>query len=68
MKTTTIEKVKQGEYFMFIGTAHKPAKKIYVSQGYNRYEKKYWYVSVDDVLGAGYGKKKGTKVIIDFDY
>jgi hypothetical protein len=62
METTTIEKVKKGDYFRM------PNKKtVYVFDGYNRHTRKYSYYKYHDVNSFG-EKKKGTIVEINFDF
>jgi len=65
---TTIEKVKKGDYFKLLFKGGRVSAQVYVAQGYNHQARKYWYVPFNDVLGGGFGKKKGTTVVIDFDF
>lgn len=67
-RITTIEKVKKGDYFKLLFKGGRASTQVYVAQGYNHEARKYWYVPFNDVLGAGYGRKKGTTVVIDFDF
>lgn len=63
-KIVPIEKVSKGNYFKFPGIKHKA---VHIANGYNCYSKKYDYYSYKDVNKFG-GKKKGTLVVIDFDF
>lgn len=62
MTTTTIEKVKKGDYFRLPNTT-----RVYVRDDYNRFGKNYMAYRFDDVNHAIY-KKKGTVVEIDFEF
>jgi hypothetical protein len=57
-----IEKLKKGDFF------RRPSgKKVYIYNGYDRFNKKYEGGHWDDISGASYFKK-GYKVEIGFDF
>jgi len=62
MNTTTIDKLKKGDYFRLPGK-----QRVYVRKEYSREAKKYEASRFDDVNHFIY-KKKGTIVEIDFDF
>lgn len=63
MKTTTIDKLKKGDYFK-----RKPdSKTVHVYDGYNRHSKKYDSYKFEDV-SSFISLKKGTTVYTDFDF
>lgn len=61
-KTTTIERVKKGDYFRIPN-----ASRVYVRDDYNRFTRTYDGYRFDDVNHFKQWKK-GTTVEIDFDF
>lgn len=58
-----IEDLKIGELFKL----KKESNIVYVRSEYNRFEKKYEAYKYEDINSFTY-KKKGTKVVTDFEY
>jgi len=61
-KANTIEMLKIGDFFM-----KKGSKKIYKRGSYSREIQKYSYSPVED-MNREYFMKKGTEILIDFEY
>jgi hypothetical protein len=66
MTTTTIEKVKKGEFFMLRAGEPKMTN-VYTAEGYCRMNRKYTGGKYSDISACVY-RKKGTIVYIDFEF
>lgn len=58
-----IEQLKKGDFFKLKAES----KSVYVYEGYCRFNKAYVYSRFDDINAFG-KRKKGTMVVIDFDF
>lgn len=65
METTTINKLKKGDYFKTVSKDGKPSKKVYVYEGYCRVSRAYVYTDFNDICND-HTAKRDKLVTTDF--
>ena len=62
-----IQELKKGDYFTIKPIAEPKESQVFVYDGYDRSDRKYWATKFSDI-SVGRGFKKDTEVYVDFTF